>query len=443
MDKDIKKILIMWIISVIISAIWLYNFKDIKFKNTKNLEKKENEAIENMINEYNDIVDVYIPNITDKKEEDIGLPSTWDLSLLIPWFLDNSWFQTITEDLKSDDIFLTITKFDKINELKSSIINWIWEYDIYLLPTNRIAWLNTQDIDIWENLQPYFINIFSGYLSNTWNKFIPFAIDPAIMLYKKWIQEQKSRNSLFTYITLWEQVKPYTMPLIRWVGNIDLKLIENGNEPFENYFELLYLQLKQLKDNKQYNELSTMIDIENIYLDHRYNYANFKSLNNILKKNNSNCEKFPWICAIVYKFWDIKPWYLSDLDIIDTYLWGLKDNIDIKSFINSDKSYPIKWRVFIVPNWNDNTKLSNKFFEYYISKSVEWDPSFWDNTLSAINTIYEQQKWKYPEITNKENIFRLFYNNLNLQEKIVNDGKTINALKWDYNTELYLKNIEL
>lgn len=442
MSKDFKNILILWVISIIISAIWLYQFKDIKFKNTKELQRKNEEKQEQLINQYNELVDVYIPNITDKLPEN-DLPTTGYITLIIPWFMENKWFYTISSNLDKEEIKLSIKKIDSYSQYKSEIKSNLQNYDIALIPTNRILWLDTETINLWENIKPYFIDIFNETLDNTQNIMIPFAIDPAITLYKKWIFEQKSRKELLSYIVMRKTENKYTMPILRGFDDLSLKLFESNSTPFEFFTELLVLHLKQIKESSDNQELSNMININNISLKNKYTYQNLKTITTLLSKKSEYCDNYPAIC--IAKFWysDITFWFFSDIDILEKYFpW--ENNLIIWDFTNTDKSYPVKWRVFVVPRWNQNTNLTNKFLSEYISESISWNSDFRNNTLSSITNIYENQKSeeKFQNIIKNEDKFYIFINNINLQETMANDWKTINMLKWNYDTNSYISSLQ-
>jgi|GEM_PF-5128066 Skp family chaperone for outer membrane proteins len=73
MNKDFQKILILGIISIIISAIALYNFRDIKFKNTRKLSQELNNQQE-ITQEYKDLFDD--PNNVSNLETNKNLNTT-------------------------------------------------------------------------------------------------------------------------------------------------------------------------------------------------------------------------------------------------------------------------------------------------------------------------------------------------------------------------------
>ena len=440
MNKEFKTILVLWIVSIIISWFWLYQFKDIKFKNTKNLEKANEALQENLLEQYNNIIDVYIPTITDKIPEN-NLVTTGNITLAIPWFLENEWFNTISNKLKEQEINLLIKKFDSYSQFEWEIKSNLQNYDIALIPSNRTQWLELEDINLWENIKPYFIDIFNNQLNNSSNTIIPFAIDPCITIYKKWISEQTSRKELFSYSLLRKNQKKYSMPIVRWFDDLSLKLIEWNATPFEYFLEILVLQLKQIKIAWDNQELSDMINTNNIPLKSKYTFQNQKSIITLLAKQNEYCETYPASCIIRYWYSDIIFWFLSNLDILNTYFpW--ENELSIWKFTNSEKAYPVKGRVFVVPKWNQSTNLTNQFFNIYISESIDWNKTFRNNTLSAITNIYDNQKIneEFKNIMTNENNFYIFTGSIDLQEKIINDWKTLNMLKWKYNVNTYLSN---
>ena len=442
MNKEFKTILILWIVSIFISWLWLYQFRNVKFKNTKHLQAANLEQQEKLTEKYDNIVDTYIPTITDKLPEN-DLPTTWSITLLIPWFLENEWFYDLADKLLENDIKVSIEQIDSYYQYETKIKNDLQNYDIALIPTNRLNNLNIQNITIWENIKPYFNKLFSDVMDGDTNKFIPFAIDPAITLYQN-ISPQESRKDLFSYSLLRKVSKKYAMPIIRWFDTMSIKLFENGNTPFENFTELFVLQIKQIKSFWDNQELSYMIDTSNITSKNNYTYTNLKKIVELLWNQNKYCETFPATCVMRYWYSDIKFWFLSDFEILEKYFPG-NNTLYAWNFTNSNESYPVKWWIFVIPNWwNKNTNLTNKFFSEYISESINWNNKFRSHTLSAITNIYDNQKRNsfFENIISNENNFYLFNGSINTQEKLVNDWKTIKMLEWKYSTNSYLSNFK-
>lgn len=440
MNKEFKTILILWVISIFISWLWLYQFRNVKFKNTKDLAKANEKQEEEIITQYNDLVDVYIPTITDKLPEN-DLPETWYITLAIPWFFENRWFYKISDELEKEDIKLSIKKFSSYSKYESEIKSNLQKYDIALIPLNRTQWLDTENINLWENIKPYFIGIFNDILDSSTNTIIPFAIDPAITIYKKWVYEHISRKDIFSYTLLWKSQNKYQIPVLRWFDDLTFKLLENNSTPFEFFTELFVLQLKQMKNNSDNQELSNMLNTNNSDLKNKYTYQNLKNIVSLLSKQSEYCNDYPALCTAKYWYTDIAFWFLSDLDILHAYFPG-DNTVNIWDFTNSNNSYPVKWRVFVVPKWNQKTNLTNKFFGEYISESIGWNETFRDNTLSAITNIYDiqKQKDKFKSMIANEKKFYLFIGSINILDQILNDWKTINMLKWNYNTDAYLWN---
>ena len=440
MNKEFKTILILWVISIFISWLWLYQFRNVKFKNTKDLAKANEKQEEEIITQYNDLVDVYIPTITDKLPEN-DLPETWYITLAIPWFFENRWFYKISDELEKEDIKLSIKKFSSYSKYESEIKSNLQKYDIALIPLNRTQWLDTENINLWENIKPYFIGIFNDILDSSTNTIIPFAIDPAITIYKKWVYEHISRKDIFSYTLLWKSQNKYQIPVLRWFDDLTFKLLENNSTPFEFFTELFVLQLKQMKNNSDNQELSNMLNTNNSDLKNKYTYQNLKNIVSLLSKQSEYCNDYPALCTAKYWYTDIAFWFLSDLDILHAYFPG-DNTVNIWDFTNSNNSYPVKWRVFVIPKWNQKTNLTNKFFGEYISESIGWNETFRDNTLSAITNIYDiqKQKDKFKSMIANEKKFYLFIGSINILDQILNDWKTINMLKWNYNTDAYLWN---
>jgi len=455
-NKDFQKILILWIVSVFISWFALYSFRDISFKNTKNL--KDNQNQEQIDKEYQELIkknaeaEKLIQQKNDQDNKNNENPNnnnqitTWELSILMPKFFNNSGFTKIISDLSQQNINITLNHIKNMSQYKNLIQqSWLNNFDIYLLPSDRLQDLKLNNINIWDNPKPYFHPVFNDLVTTTENKYIPYSLDPIVNITKENINIWTSRKDIFSYTTLRKQNKKFAMPIIWWIWKNDIRLLERWQWPFENYISILQQHLNQIKTsqkNLQSSELKNLLDTENIDLEYKYDFVKFKQLYNTIQKRDTNCELFPAICLMSYNFGDIKFWFISDLDILDTYFSWNNNNFDIKSFNNTQNDYPIRGRVFVVPQDNKKINLANEFFTQYLSNSmsIEADTQLRDNTFSAINNIYNLQKTnqnyfnKYQKILKHQNKFKLIYNSINTNI----DQTTIEMLKWNYNIDLYL-----
>lgn len=438
--KDFQKILILWSISAIISAIALYNFKDIKFKNTKKLWQEVTQEQEEIIQDYSELLNNQFQENTNIENRE-NLSVTWNINILLPEFLFSKWLENIWKQLEEKEIYVNFNKIVKLSDYKKDIKSWLKNNDILLLPSDWLKWLNLENINIWENPKPYFHEIFENIVSINENKFIPYSIDPIVNLKKPWIESIESRADLFLYTTLWKQNKKYSMPLIRWFWKNDIRLLERLQEPFENHFITLYEHIKNIKQTKNSSELNNMLDYQSISLDYKYDFAVFKQLYKTIQKRDPNCEKFPAICLLSYNFWDIKFWFISDLDILSNYFSGNNIIFNIEPFFNSQENYPVRWWIFVVPKNNEKILLANEFFKKYMYESIEKGTWIRNNTLPAVNKNYDTFKLdnKYEKIIKYENSFELIYENLNLHKDFINNSDNTNLLKWNYNPKLFLE----
>ena len=434
MNSDWKKVLILWVIAIAISAITLYSFRDVQFKNTKKLAE-QNAKLQAEIQSQ---IDAYEP--TQIQTTDTTLATTWEFTLVLPWFFANGGFDDIVMNLTNSDIHVTYKYIMTPDELKYIVKNSFSDNDMYLIPMDWIDSLNLEWIYVWENIKPYFSTIFHDVLSDSENKFIPYSIDPLVTITKPWVQNINSRSSLMSYITLWVQNKAFAMPLIWWIWESDINLLSEWNWPFENYFEILYQHLKLIKQKHDVNELNNMLAMETVDLSFKYTLEKMEQLVTLLKKNNANCDSFPWICLFAYNFWDIKFWFLSDLDIWDRYFSERNMNLSIQAFINTDTTYPVRVWWFVVPKDNMKKNLSTKFIESYIIQATQWDTKIWGNTLPAINTSFEEKKnWEiYKNIIWFSENFDIWRDSIDAQEKFISDSKNLDLLRWVYSTDVYI-----
>lgn len=440
LDKDAKKLLLLWVISIFISSIAVFSFKDIKFKNTAEIEEKyRQEQLLNQFNDNNTQTDINNESITNDETE---LNTGWTLTLALLDFFDNDWFYTIGNELTEQWINLEITKIPTFEEFKDMLIKWNLNYDIYLIPSERANWLEWESIYLWENIKPYFNKIFQQSITSTENSFIPYSIDPYITIVKKWIEPISTRWDFFSYIMLWIQNRAFWMPLIRWLWIDDINFLKWWNNSFENQFEILNQQIKQIKEKKNVAELNNMLDIEKLKDSHKYEYSNFRDLFLRLSQNNWYCTTFPASCIMAYNFSDFSFWFLSNFDILDKYFPWKSKNLNIYNFTNSDISYPVRWWIFVVPKWNKNILLVKEFFSKYMSKAMDGEDNLRGNTLSAINIIYETQRLYplYEAIIPNDNRFIIIRWNINDQESFFNDKKNTELFLGKYNSISYIEN---
>lgn len=445
MSKDARTVIILGILSIIISGLALYSFRDIKFSNTKKLKEQAQEQTETeaLQQEYQDLLsNSEWLNIKTETNNITNYKTTWNLSITMLSFFVNGEFLKIWEKLNKEEINIIFKQINNFSEYKRLIIDsGLNTSDIYLIPSDRAKDLELETINIWENPKPYFHTIFNKLITNTDNKYIPYAIDPTITLTKQTTNIWSNRESLFSYTTLRTQPKKYAMPLIRGIWKNDIRLIKRWQWPFENYFDILYQQINQIKNINKTSELKNMLDTEKINLDYKYNFATFKQLVDTINKRDQNCKLFPAICLMSYNFGDIKFGFLSDLDILNTYFSWNQNDFKIKNFNNTENNYPTRWWVFVIAKDNLNINLANKFLQEYLLQAVNNNTWLRNNTLSAINNIYDIQKNNliYNNLILNENNFELIYENINLQETFLQNTNTIEMLKWDYKAELYLK----
>ncbi len=437
MNKDFQKILILWLVSIVISSIALYSFRDIKFKNTRKM-LETNQKEQEITQEYQELLSD--PNEIVQPEVQKNLAKTGDLTIMLPSFFWNTGFDKIAQELNNKEIKINFEYIESMTKYRKDLLSGLKTDIVYLLPTNWIKGMDLEIISIDENPKVYFHWIFKDILWVNNNTIIPYSIDPTITIKKEWVNVWSNWESLLTFSAIREQNKMYSMPIVWWIWKNDIRFLERWESPFENYFEILFLQLEQIKENNNTAELKNMLDVEKLSLDYSYDYIKFKQLYKSIWKRDENCNIFPSICLMYYNFWDLKFWFLSDFDILEKYFTGNKIILEIAVFNNTNLSYPVKGRVFVVPKWSEKINLANEFFKEYLKEWVD-NQWLWWNTLSAINNIYDQQKQdsKYNELIKNEHKFKLFYENITLQEDFLQDNKNLNLLKWDYKPEFYLK----
>ena len=135
MSKDFQKILILWLISIVISSLALYSFRDIKFKNTKKM-LEENQKEQEILQEYQNLLSD--PNEITQPEIQKNLAKTWDLTIILPSFFWNAGFDKIVQELNNKEIKINFEYIESISKYRKDILSGLKIDIVYLLPTNRI-----------------------------------------------------------------------------------------------------------------------------------------------------------------------------------------------------------------------------------------------------------------------------------------------------------------
>jgi len=337
------------------------------------------------------------------------------LTILLPNYFFNDDFISLAKEIEEKEkIIIKYQTIDNIEEYKLFLNGGIDQKitaDVFLIPSDWLQWLesNIKQIELEKNtgLHAYFHPIFQYVSSQEEYTFVPFSIDPLI----------------------------------------NIRLLENERESFPHYFQILYNFLYQINLNGNTEILEQFQKIYTNDIEYKRNYIKFKETIKKIEKRNTNCSIFPNVCLFVYKFGDIRFWFMSDLVIWEKYFADStrKENeVKLLNFPLADDVYKVRWRGFVINENNLNDEQIQKFFQYYLKAWVNNSRNLWWKNISAFTNIYNlqiQQK-KYSNIIKYEQKFSILYSSIDLQKDFFKKTSAIKFLKWNISTDEFLKKIK-
>ena len=489
MKKEAKLVLIVWILGLFVSVMYLVfmNWKTVD-DDTNIPVLEENNQIqtwENILTWISQESSTWIQDLTwnDILTWNIGLESesgqiknnfdmtwniltwenmTWNLQktwqiikneivVMIPKWFFNDWFEQLSKQIFQQTwILVRYQKMENLAEYKKYLIeNQTWSVDIYLLPSDWLKNFSWKNINLWEDIKPYFHSIFAEFINDNKIWFVPYSIDPLVTFVNKnsaYSQDVIDTKNLFSYVVSWKRSKSMAIPFLFGAGENDVKLLEKNQESFPDYFTFWYNLIYQFKKWKNTIWLNSFFDTINFNSDYKWDLLEFKKLVINIAKRNPNCKDHPSICLFSYRFADIIFGFVSDQNIINNFTWwGIwLDNVSIYNFPISSDDYKIRAWWFVVDDDSLHDNQVDYFLKMYIKTSILNSLPLWDNNLSAFNNIFQIQKIqkRYENILKYESKFSLMYNEINLQENFIKKTNLINLLKWGYKTDLFLNNLD-
>ena len=380
------------------------------------------------------------------------------LTILLPNYFFNDDFISLAKEIEEKEkIIIKYQTIDNIEEYKLFLNGGIDQKitaDVFLIPSDWLQWLesNIKQIELEKNtgLHAYFHPIFQYVSSQEEYTFVPFSIDPLITFVSQEADFQSQRVTVWnmlSFLILNKTNRKTDMPLLRGVSKNDIRLLENERESFPHYFQILYNFLYQINLNGNTEILEQFQKIYTNDIEYKRNYIKFKETIKKIEKRNTNCSIFPNVCLFVYKFGDIRFWFMSDLVIWEKYFADStrKENeVKLLNFPLADDVYKVRWRGFVINENNLNDEQIQKFFQYYLKAWVNNSRNLWWKNISAFTNIYNlqiQQK-KYSNIIKYEQKFSILYSSIDLQKDFFKKTSAIKFLKWNISTDEFLKKIK-
>lgn len=377
---------------------------------------------------------------------------TWkdEIWVLMPRFFFNKWRQNFAINFaEKKDIKIKYYLIDDWSEYKSIVNGGRFtggQIDMYLAPTNWINSIsyNAKSIDFGEDLGPYFDSLFANVVDQQYT-FVPFAIDPMVTMTLKWTKlsaQDITVSDLFSYMMLWTQDKSRSIPIAWGLSKNDMRLLKRWGESYPNFFDILYNLTYQLKTANKLKEFKLLMDLVWSQSTYSRDFVEFKQLYTTLAKREPDCDLFPGICLFAYKFADVKPWYLSDKLIWQTYFDDSSRDMGtvwVYNFPTYTESYKVRWRGF-VPFYDTTKDEQIKSFVYqYIKSSLSNKYDLRPDMLSAHNSVLNIQRiqGKYKDILEYEHTYDLMIGGQEDQVNFLNQTNILDVFEWNESADKF------
>lgn len=465
MSARLKYTLIWWFVLFVIFA-WLYVLFSVLWEDDSwNWMKWDISSINNHQNKsiYNSENEILIG--TDEKNTDEN--QKWDnqdkeeLTILMLDYMVNNWIKDIIKETEEEWYKVTSMQVSNIDKLKQ-----IYDlnnksgtniFDVALIPTDRLD-DGTENISkIWFSkwFDKDFHYLFNDYINNENYTMIPYWIDPYVVFSLRWSYNRAKFNLDWLLRELTVSTNNGNINIISWleflfwISEDDISLLSKWEQPYSDYFMILYniiFQSYMVQDEKY---IEKFIDFWNKKKDNYRSNSKFNNLVSFISKKQPECAKYPNICLFSKWYSEFLPWFLSYMDIYEkNFLWSevkLSD-IEIYNFFDISNSYPVRWWWFVV-NKNNNINSSWKFINKYLelARKDNW-LKLWSNMYTALNKHSNKQifmksndwsniKWYYYK-------FIFFEWKKELMKDFIKETKILEVLKWEYSNMYFLKNLD-
>jgi len=278
-----------------------------------------------------------------------------------------------------------------------------------------------------QSLEWFFHYSFAQYFDNKASNFIPYAIDPLLII---------TTNKDISHDSI---INIYDQDPSSFLFGYDLatiSLLKANNEPYPNYFYSSYWLIKDRFDTNNTGAFKRYIDAQSKW---SRSLIKIRQLTTKLNPTIKDCVKLPHICLLVAGETKTILWTLSDVVNINTNYPNFNaDNLVIFGFPTTNQ--PIKWRGWVINKQSPQLVESLEFMGSYLAAGWEWNARIMPNKmLSAFNSIYSLQTPQtfYADYNSKPNKIKLLFWSLEWQDFYINKSPITTVLGWEFNIELY------
>lgn len=352
---------------------------------------------------------------TNKKNKDYT-----EIRVMMPKYFYNSERKRFGEDLYKDKkIYIKFIFIDDLNSYRDQVFESSFsQADVFLFPYDRISKTPTITFPRPRDLENYFDPFVKPLITSDNISFLPFAADPMVMYVNSGYSSQNNFYTIFDYASDRESAIPLSFPIFFGLDKED-----SNNKWFKREYQdiVRYALMHYFTTNNDNKQLWARIDSSAVQ-SQSYTIQNLNKISNSITA--PWCKYFPSICFQTYKFVWLRFWFLSDIDVVNTYFTWKKSNFDKLLIMNLpfsqiESPVRIRWRWIPTTLKDIDTRDGVKaFLLEYILKHDQYNLR--NSTLSTIK--WEDWAW----LINNGYVWLRWY-------ILVSGWDYINTLKWDSN----------
>lgn len=371
-------------------------------------------------------------------EENIPQKDYTEIRLMMPKYFYTPERKDFAKDLYSwDKVHINFIFVDNLNQYRDNISNDNFsDADIILFPYDWNESIKIQTFSFQKSLKPAFDDFVINIIEDGDTSFLPFAADPMIMyILSGYTLDNFSNITDFAYDR--EPQKPMSFPVFFWITDEDYynKWFSREYQDIMRYSLVHYFTTYRNKSNEQL--LSARINSNTF---ENYNVSN---LNTILNKINiPECKHFPSICFQLYDLVWLRFWFLSDIDIVETYFQAKKSKfteLQKQIFPFSETEVPVRIRWRAIPKSLEDTDTINAVYRFLV-KYMNSHNKY--NLRNSTIPVFNSEEWK-SIIDNPYIWFRWYVLTTwwNFVEKLKSIRSFRQLLNYEISAEQYLKRV--
>lgn len=370
------------------------------------------------------------------------ITSSWTskITILLPRWISVSAFHELRKDIYKEkkiraNIIVAENQNDYTKKLQAQLIKPT--ADIILLPTTYVKsfldrWVH---IPFKYSITWFFHTSFQSLIESKQASFIPFALDPLVLWYKKDIFP----NSLpLTFADLQSKLLTFPentpFPFVFGISANDVSFLEQHKTPYPQYFWFLHIILEQAKINKSTYLIDFFMKIHTRDSEKISLYAK--------EKDTPWCKDEARLCLLATKDIINTPWRMSDAWYIkNLFQKDIKEQYSFNNFPLITKQYPVQWWGFLINQKSPNITAAWERIKSYLDHAEQNDGSLRNSTFSAFNTHFQRQKieTQYASLQEFFKYFILFQGSLDDNQKLIEQSHFLDMLRGNWSKIIFLK----